>query len=535
MTATDPGATILVVEDDLATRTFLADNLTADGYELLVADCVRDAVRLLETKFPDLALVDLGLPDASGLDLLRRVRASDGVASRIDPAVPLVVLSGRDGELDRVRGFQRGCDDYVCKPFSYPELRARVEALLRRADLRRRPGRLRVGELELDVVARVVRLGGAPVDLSQKEFALLRALASEPTRVFTKDELLRAIWGFRALGSTRTLDSHACRLRRKLGRDGDRFVVNVWGVGYRLVDGPAGPIAFEPASEEQAAARPLPSAAAAARPLPSAVAAARPLPPAAAAALAPPLLAVARPLDAATVLLPWLLASVGLGLGAVFRAQLGRRRELVARACHELRGPLTAAHLALHAGARHGAAPPARLAAIGRELERAAMALDDLAAARDGRRAPDRDEPVDVGDLLAYQLTTWRDVAGVFGCRVELVEPRAGAVVRGDRVRLAQAVGNLVANALEHGDGRVELQARAQGDRVRIEVADEGPGLPAPVGRLTRRPRAGRGRRGRGLAIAADIADRHGGRLVAAPTARGARVALELPAWRGGA
>jgi signal transduction histidine kinase len=123
-------------------------------------------------------------------------------------------------------------------------------------------------------------------------------------------------------------------------------------------------------------------------------------------------------------------------------------------------------------------------------------------------------------------------VGGVFGCRLELAEPRSVAMVRGDRVRLTQAVGNLVANAFEHGDGRVQLLARAQGDRVRIEVADEGPGLPAPMGDLTRRPRAGRGRRGRGLAIAADIADRHGGRLVAAPTARGARVALELPAWR---
>jgi signal transduction histidine kinase len=172
------------------------------------------------------------------------------------------------------------------------------------------------------------------------------------------------------------------------------------------------------------------------------------------------------------------------------------------------------------------------VAAVERELDRAALALEDLAAARRGRRAPDRDEPVDVGDLLAYQALTWRMVAGVFGCRVELVEPRSGATVRGDRARLTQAVGNLVANALEHGDGRVRLRARAQGDRVRIEVDDEGPGLPAPVGDLTRRPRAGRGRRGRGLAIAADIADRHGGRLVAAPTARGARVALELPAWR---
>jgi DNA-binding response OmpR family regulator/signal transduction histidine kinase len=507
MSTTD-AATILVVEDDEPTRTFLADNLTADGYELLVADNAADGLAHLETKFPDLALIDLGLPDRSGLDVIARVRASDGVASRIDPAVPIVVITGRAGELDRLRGFARGCDDYVCKPFSYPELRARVEALLRRSELRRRPGRTRVGDLEIDAASRVVRLRGAPVALSQKEFALVRTLASEPTRVFTKDELLRSIWGFRTLGSTRTLDSHACRLRHKLGRFGDRFVVNVWGVGYRLVDGPPSELA--------------------------AFAEAPPLAPAAAVAL-PGMLAVASPPPSLTTALvvAWLLAAVAIVVAAAGRLELRRRRELVARACHELRGPLTAAHLALHAGARHGDAPPQRLAAIDLELKRAGVALDDLAAARWGRRAPDRDEPVDVGDLLAYQAATWRLVADVFGCRLELVEPGRGAIVRGDRLRLAQAVGNLVANALEHGTGRVELVARSLGDRVRIEVADEGPGLPAPVGDLTRRPRAGRGRRGRGLAIAADIADRHGGRLVAAPSSRGARVALELPAWRG--
>jgi len=111
-------ATILVVEDDAPTRTFLADNLTADGYELLVADCVRDGLRLLETRFPDLAVIDLGLPDASGYELLRRVRDADGVASRLDPATPLIVLTGRDGEIDRVRGFDRGADDYICKPLA---------------------------------------------------------------------------------------------------------------------------------------------------------------------------------------------------------------------------------------------------------------------------------------------------------------------------------------------------------------------------------------------------------------------------------
>ncbi|MBA3748697.1 MAG: response regulator transcription factor [Solirubrobacterales bacterium] len=232
----DDAATILLVEDDDATRTFLADNLSADGYDMLVADCVSDGLRLLERKFPDLALVDLGLPDASGYELLRRVRTADGIASRVDPDTPLMVLSGRSSELDRVRGFERGADDYVCKPFSYPELRGRIAALLRRANARATRGRLRAGELELDPTSREIRLRGDRIELSQKEFALLRTLVAEPTRVFTKEELLRSIWGYRAIGSTRTLDSHACRLRGKLAIHGDRFVVNVWGVGYRLLD-----------------------------------------------------------------------------------------------------------------------------------------------------------------------------------------------------------------------------------------------------------------------------------------------------------
>src|SRR5215207_6063279 len=125
-------ATLLVVEDDPPTRTFLADNLAADGYELLVADTLREAVRALEHRKPDLAIVDLGLPDGSGLDLIRRVRESDGVASRLDPGLPLVILTGRSSELDRVRGFDRGADDFVCKPFSYAELRGRMTAILRR-------------------------------------------------------------------------------------------------------------------------------------------------------------------------------------------------------------------------------------------------------------------------------------------------------------------------------------------------------------------------------------------------------------------
>jgi DNA-binding response OmpR family regulator len=228
---------ILIVEDHRPTRMFLADNLAADGFEPVEADCAQEAVQQLTDEGADLAVIDLGLPDRDGLDLLREIRTSDQSSSPIDAALPVVLLTGRSGELDRIRGFDRGADDYLAKPFSYPELRGRIRAILTR--VRRRPGtgRVRVGALEVDPYTREVRLDGEPIHLSKKEYALLRTLADEPTRVFTREELLRDVWGFQTLGATRTLDSHASRLRRKLSTGGQGFVVNVWGVGYRLIDG----------------------------------------------------------------------------------------------------------------------------------------------------------------------------------------------------------------------------------------------------------------------------------------------------------
>jgi DNA-binding response OmpR family regulator len=230
-------ATILVVEDHRATRRFLADHLLRDGYEILEAASAEDAERMIASEFPDLAVLDLGLPDRDGLEILEKVRRADRVAGRFDPDLPIVVLTGRVSEVDRLRGFDRGCDDYVSKPFSYPELQARIVALLRRRSRRPGPGRIRVGSLELDPLARTVLIDGVPVKLSKKEFALLRALASDPTRVFTREELLRGVWNYQSLVHTRTLDSHASRLRKKLSISGERYIVNVWGVGYRLVDG----------------------------------------------------------------------------------------------------------------------------------------------------------------------------------------------------------------------------------------------------------------------------------------------------------
>jgi DNA-binding response OmpR family regulator len=229
-------ATVVVCEDDAPTLELLCDHLTADRYRALAAPCASDALRLCHFKQPDLLLLDLVLPDAPGLDVLREIRAADGVTGRYDRGLPVIVLSGRSSPEDRERGIVEGADDYVTKPFSYGELRARIVAVLRRRQ-GRRSGPLRVGELVVDPITREVRVGGRRVELANKEFALLRALASEPTRVFSKQELLRDVWGFQAMGRTRTLDSHASRLRRKLDPDGSRFIVNVWGVGYRLTDG----------------------------------------------------------------------------------------------------------------------------------------------------------------------------------------------------------------------------------------------------------------------------------------------------------
>jgi DNA-binding response OmpR family regulator len=224
---------ILVVEDDPTTAAFLADNLEADGFEIATASGTGEAMRAVDLRQPDLVVLDVLLEDGSGLEVLDRIRASDGTSARIDPDVPVLILSGRGSEVERVRGFERGADDYLVKPFAYPELVARVRALLRRASGRPKRGPIRVGDLFMDPTTRDVRLGERALTLSVKEFALLHALASQPTRVVPKAELLRDVWGYRTIGATRTVDAHACRLRKKLGA---RWVMNVRGVGYRLLE-----------------------------------------------------------------------------------------------------------------------------------------------------------------------------------------------------------------------------------------------------------------------------------------------------------
>jgi DNA-binding response OmpR family regulator len=228
------GEAVLVVEHEEPNRAFLSQQLTDDGFEVYAADRATSALELVEAERPDLVLLDAILPDASGFELCGRLRAGEpGRAWNRD--VPVIMVSTRGDPVDRVRGFARGADDYVVRPFVYEELVARMRAVLRRAG---RPNHrcLAVRDIDIDLASRVVRVAGEPVQLSAKEFDLLVALAEDPERVFRKEELLRDVWGFRSLGRTRTLDSHASRLRRKLNRDGEAaYVLNVWGVGYRLV------------------------------------------------------------------------------------------------------------------------------------------------------------------------------------------------------------------------------------------------------------------------------------------------------------
>jgi signal transduction histidine kinase len=220
----------------------------------------------------------------------------------------------------------------------------------------------------------------------------------------------------------------------------------------------------------------------------------------------------------------WLaLGAPGWAACGVAVARLRERAELAARAAHELRTPLTAARLALERVPGGDAA-----AALDLELRRASLALDDLELARHGRHAGDVAEPAALDELLASVAVSWGPTATRLATRIDVGEAPV-AYVLGDRVRLVQALGNLVGNALEHGAGPVGVRAVLGPGAVRFEVSDAGPGLPAPVAELIGRARAGRGRRGRGLAIAAEIARRHGGRVSAAPVARGAKLVLELP------
>lgn len=235
-------------------------------------------------------------------------------------------------------------------------------------------------------------------------------------------------------------------------------------------------------------------------------------------------------MSGAAAYLGWIAATFAAACALVSRRNAGTRRTVIARACHELRGPLAAALLGLESGARRGELGSFRLHAIELELGRAALALEDLANPQGGPRRARSQEAVDFRGLLARSVEAWQASAAARGYQLSLRWTGGRAVVTGHRLRLAQATGNLIANAIEHGGGSIQIHAHAGVASLRVEVIDEGPGLSAPVSELARRGGRAFGLRGHGLAIACSIANAHGGRLASAPSERGARLVLELPA-----
>jgi len=224
--------TVLVVDDEPKIATLARDVLDHAGFGVLVAGDGESALRLVATRRPDLVVLDLGLPGKDGLDVIRDIRR--------DSALPIVVLSARDDEVDKLLGLELGADDYVTKPFSPRELVARVRAVLRRSDAASLapPEVVAVGALRLDAGRRRVTVDDRPVELTPTEFALLETMLRRPGRIFTRAQLLDAVHGVADEAYERAIDSHVKNLRRKIEPEprAPRYVETVYGVGYRVAE-----------------------------------------------------------------------------------------------------------------------------------------------------------------------------------------------------------------------------------------------------------------------------------------------------------
>lgn len=217
---------ILVIEDEERIVELLRAYLEKAGYQVTAAYDGQEGLELFHRQEPALVILDLMLPGIDGLDVARQIRRESDV--------PLIMLTARTEEADRVAGLELGADDYVTKPFSLRELTARVRAVLRRAEGLRRPLRIERGNLSIDLEARQVELGGQPIELTPTEFDLLAALAGHPGRAFNRLQLLEAIDHYPGEGFARTIDTHIKNLRRKLEPAGTQYIQTVHGVGYRF-------------------------------------------------------------------------------------------------------------------------------------------------------------------------------------------------------------------------------------------------------------------------------------------------------------
>ena len=223
-------ATILVVDDEPKISRLVRDYLERSGFAVLTAGDGREALMRVRTERPDLVILDLGLPQLDGLDVTRQLRR--------DGDLPIIMLTARDDETDKLIGLELGADDYVTKPFSPRELVARVRAVLRRHDRGAAGEQLHAGGLSLDVPRMRLTVEGRPVELTATEFGLLAAMARQPGRVFTRSQLLDAIHGVAFESYERAIDAHVKNIRRKIEEDphDPRHLLTVYGVGYRLAD-----------------------------------------------------------------------------------------------------------------------------------------------------------------------------------------------------------------------------------------------------------------------------------------------------------
>ncbi|MDH4198577.1 MAG: response regulator transcription factor [Candidatus Aminicenantes bacterium] len=226
---------ILIIEDDVAILRGLKDNLEYEGYEVLSATDGEQGYDLIREKKPDLVILDLMLPRLSGYEVCRKVRAEGG-------NVPILILTARGEEVDKVHGLNIGADDYMTKPFSVRELLARIQAIFRRASSSRTgplPDELRFHDVIVDFLRFEATKSGRALGLSRKEFGVLRLLAARSGEVVTRDELLDAVWGYDRFPTTRTVDNHVALLRAKIEDDParPRFLLTIRGVGYKLVVG----------------------------------------------------------------------------------------------------------------------------------------------------------------------------------------------------------------------------------------------------------------------------------------------------------
>ncbi len=222
--------TIVVVEDDAHISDLVDMLLRAEGFRVIQAAEGVPGLAAIERERPRLIILDVGLPDIDGLEVMRRVRALPGAVAR----TPAIMLTARDGEIDRVLGLEIGADDYVTKPFSNRELVARVKAMLRRAEpvQEDKPDIVKVGAVEVDTARREARVDGVPVALATREFDLLQFLADNQGIALSRRQLIDGVWGADWYGDDRTVDVHVRQLRKKLGDDFP--LTTVWGVGYRL-------------------------------------------------------------------------------------------------------------------------------------------------------------------------------------------------------------------------------------------------------------------------------------------------------------